>query len=98
MASALQGLLKQLSSKTANATPSALRTAASAVDLLEVLCVPGMNPAIATTLVGTASPENLRRNVAWSEHPPDPEVLAEVQAMLAPVQNATWPSGRPENS
>ncbi len=56
------------------------------------------NPAIATTLVGTASPENLRRNVAWSEHPPDPELLAKVQAILAPVQNATWPSGRPENS
>jgi L-galactose dehydrogenase len=56
------------------------------------------NPAIATTLVGTASPENLRKNVAWSEQPPDPELLAEVQAILAPVRNMTWPSGRPENS
>jgi L-galactose dehydrogenase len=56
------------------------------------------NPAIATTLAGTASTENLRKNVAWSEHPPDPELLAEVQAILAPVQNTAWPSGRPENS
>src|SRR5438128_1946599 len=55
------------------------------------------HPAIATTLVGTASPENLKKNVAWSEQPPDPELLAEVRAILAPVQNMTWPSGRPEN-
>jgi len=46
MASALQGLLKQLSSKAANATPSAMRTAAGAVDLLEALCVPGVKPTI----------------------------------------------------
>jgi L-galactose dehydrogenase len=55
-------------------------------------------PAIATTLVGTASPENLKKNVAWSDQPPDPELLAEVQAILAPVLNTTWPSGRPENN
>jgi L-galactose dehydrogenase len=54
--------------------------------------------AIATTLVGTASPENLKKNVAWSEQPPDPKLLAEVQAILAPVPNTTWPSGRPENN
>lgn len=26
------------------------------------------------------------------------EVLAEVRAILAPVRDATWPSGRPENN
>jgi L-galactose dehydrogenase len=56
------------------------------------------HPSIATTLVGTASPENLRKNVAWSEHSPDLTLLAEVQAILAPVLNTTWSSGRPENS
>jgi L-galactose dehydrogenase len=56
------------------------------------------NPAIATTLVGTASPENLRKNVAWIADRPDPQLLAEVQAILAPVHNMTWPSGRPENN
>jgi L-galactose dehydrogenase len=56
------------------------------------------NPAIATTLVGTASPENLRKNITWIQNPPDPELLAEVQAILAPVRNMTWPSGRPENN
>lgn len=56
------------------------------------------NSSIATTLAGTASPENLRKNVAWCEQPPDPQLLAEVQAILEPVRNMTWPSGRPENN
>ncbi|HLV80693.1 MAG TPA: aldo/keto reductase [Chthonomonadaceae bacterium] len=56
------------------------------------------HPAIATTLVGTASPENIRKNVAWIASPPDPELLTEVRAILKPVQDMTWPSGRPENN
>jgi L-galactose dehydrogenase len=55
------------------------------------------HPAIGTTLVGTASPENLRKNVAWIAQSPDPRLLDEVQAILAPARNMTWPSGRPEN-
>jgi L-galactose dehydrogenase len=55
------------------------------------------HPDIATTLVGTASPENLKKNIAWSEQPSDPVLLAEVREILAPVQNTTWPSGQPEN-
>ena len=47
---------------------------------------------------GTASPEHLRQNVAWIKAPPDPDLLAEVQAILAPIHNQTWPSGRPENN
>lgn len=56
------------------------------------------NAHIACTLVGTGSPENLRKNVEWSAGPPDPELLAEVQAILLPMLNLTWPSGRPENN
>lgn len=56
------------------------------------------NPDIATTLVGTARPENLKKNIEWVESPPDPDLLQEVQAMLEPVRNRTWPSGRPENN
>lgn len=53
---------------------------------------------IATTLVGTANPENLKKNAAWIAEPLDEELLAEVQEILAPVQNTTWPTGRPENA
>lgn len=55
------------------------------------------NPRIATTLVGMAGVAEVRQNAAWSEDPPDPALLSEVQALLAPVHDLTWPSGRPEN-
>lgn len=55
-------------------------------------------PRIATTLVGTADPANLKANVAAALCPPDPELLAGVLERLAPVHNLTWPSGRPENN
>lgn len=56
------------------------------------------NPAIHTTLVGSASPDNLKKNAAWAETPPDMELLGEVRAILKPILNRTWPSGRPENN
>jgi CheY-like chemotaxis protein len=48
IALALQGLLKQLSSKASNVTPSALRTAAAALDVLRALCVRSLKPNLAT--------------------------------------------------
>ena len=56
------------------------------------------NPDLATTLVGTASPENLARDVRWAEELPDRELLAEVLRILEPIHNETWPSGRRENN
>jgi CheY-like chemotaxis protein len=48
MAYALEGLFKQLSSNASEVTPSVLRTGAGAVDLLQTLCVRGLNPNLAT--------------------------------------------------
>jgi CheY-like chemotaxis protein len=48
MACGLEGLVQQLSMTAANINPSVLRTAAGAVDLLEILCVPGVDPNLAT--------------------------------------------------
>jgi CheY-like chemotaxis protein len=42
LSAALEGLVKQLSDKDRNVTPSTLRTVASAVDLLETLSAPGV--------------------------------------------------------
>lgn len=58
------------------------------------LCFAVSEPRIATTVVGTASPTNIERNVRWIEEPIDVDLLAEVRAILAPVHNRTWPSGR----
>ena len=56
------------------------------------------NPDIHTTLVGTANPDNIRKNVAWLEEPLDETLLSEVQAILKPIQNKSWTVGRPENN
>jgi CheY-like chemotaxis protein len=47
-ASALEGLLKQLTEKTRNITPSTLRTVAGGLDLLDDLCGPGLKPDLLT--------------------------------------------------
>jgi aryl-alcohol dehydrogenase-like predicted oxidoreductase len=53
---------------------------------------------IATTLVGTADPKKVRESVKWIESSPDYSLLAEVQDILTPIRNETWPSGRKENN
>jgi len=55
------------------------------------------NPGIATTLVGTASPDNIRKNVACVGTPPDPALLARVLELLQPIHNHNFTRGRPEN-
>ena len=56
------------------------------------------HPGLATTLVGTASPQNIAKNVRWLDEPMDQELLTEVMRILEPIRNRTWPSGRPENN
>jgi CheY-like chemotaxis protein len=48
MASALEGLLKQLTGKLKDVTPSTLRTVAGGLDVLDDLCVPGLQPDLLT--------------------------------------------------
>jgi len=45
------------------------------------------NPAIATTIAGSANPANVRAWAAWAEEPLDEELLRDVQAIFAPVRN-----------
>ena len=53
---------------------------------------------VATTLIGTADPQELERNLQWATEPLDEELLALVQSKLAPIHNVTWKTGRPENN
>jgi hypothetical protein len=57
-----------------------------------------MNPRIHTTLAGTANPDNVTRNVRWTEEPMDQELLDGIQVILAPIKDQTWTLGRPENN
>jgi L-galactose dehydrogenase len=54
-------------------------------------------PGVVSTLVGSARAENMARNIAWSESEIDTDLLRDLQRVLAPVRNVTWPVGRPEN-
>lgn len=56
------------------------------------------NPRIATTVVGTANPENIKKNVRWIEEPVANNLLAKVQEMLVGIRNQTWIVGKPENN
>ena len=56
------------------------------------------NPDIHTTLVGTANPVNMEKNVKWIEEPIDKVVLSKVQEILAPIKDRGWSLGLPENN
>ena len=53
---------------------------------------------IPTTLVGTADPQRILRNIQEIGEPLDRELLDDVLAILRPVHDITWPQGRPENN
>lgn len=55
------------------------------------------NPFVDVTLLGTRTEAELRQSLPLLGQKPDPELLAAVLAILEPVANATWPSGRPEH-
>jgi L-galactose dehydrogenase len=52
----------------------------------------------ASTLVGIGNLEQLTRNLDCMKMPLDIQLLREVQAILSPVRDQTWLSGRPENN
>lgn len=52
---------------------------------------------VGTTLVGMSKVAHVERNVANVGIAPDPQLLAEVQALLAPVADICWQEGLPEN-
>jgi L-galactose dehydrogenase len=56
------------------------------------------NTRIATTCLGSANPENVKKAAQWIEEPLDQELLAQVRRILAAIQNKTWIVGKPENN
>ena len=51
----------------------------------------------ASTVVGTADPEDVRRAVEWIDEPLDEELLREVEQIFDPVRDVGWSNGRAEN-
>ncbi len=56
------------------------------------------NDDLATCIVGSANPENVRKCVEWSEQPIDKKLLAEVLEILKPIHNWFYIEGRSENN
>jgi len=56
------------------------------------------NPDIATTIAGSANPENIRRWARWIEEPLDQDLLREVLEIFRPVKNIGHLEGLPENN
>lgn len=56
------------------------------------------NPDIATTVSGSANPVNIRNWARWAAEPIDQALLADVQAIFAPVKNLGHKEGLPENN
>ena len=56
------------------------------------------NTDIATTVSGSANPNHIRNWAKWAAEPIDRELLAEVQAIFAPVKSLGHKEGLPENN
>lgn len=55
------------------------------------------NPFVSSTLIGIANTRQVETSLKLLQGAPDEALLAKVEAILAPVFNYSWPSGRPEN-
>jgi aryl-alcohol dehydrogenase-like predicted oxidoreductase len=56
------------------------------------------NPDIATTIAGSANPENIRNWAKWITEPIDEELLREVQDIFRPVKNTGHVEGLAKNN
>lgn len=56
------------------------------------------HPFVSSTLVGMSTPTQVEKNLQLLQRVSDQALVHDVQALLAPVFNFVWQSGRPENS
>lgn len=56
------------------------------------------HPDLATTVAGSANPNNIRKWADWIDEPIDEELLADVLKILEPVHNISHTEGLPENN
>jgi L-galactose dehydrogenase len=56
------------------------------------------HPDMATCIVGSANPDNVRNWITWADQPLDGKLLQEVLDILKPIHNWFYIEGRPENN
>jgi aryl-alcohol dehydrogenase-like predicted oxidoreductase len=95
----LPAWLKEPESVKAAARAAAAHCASRGVDLAKLALQFSLtHPDIATTVAGSANPNNIRAWAQWAAEPIDRQLLAEVQAIFAPVKNLGHKEGLPENN
>ena len=95
----LPAWLKEPESVKAAARAAAAHCASKGVDIAQLaLQFSIAHSDIATTVSGSANPTNIRNWAKWAAAPIDPQLLAEVQAIFAPVHNLGHREGLPENN
>ena len=95
----LPAWLKEPEEVKAAARAAAAHCASKGVDIAQLaLQFSISNPDIATTVAGSANPENIRKWAQWAAEPMDRGLLAEVQSIFAPVRNIGHIEGRLENN
>src|SRR5215216_320251 len=91
--------LKEPEEVKASARRAAEHCARKGVDIaklaLQFSCA---NPDIATTIAGSANPENIRNWARWIAQPLDEQLLREVREVFRPVKNVGHAEGLPQNN
>ncbi|MBS0263865.1 MAG: aldo/keto reductase [Planctomycetes bacterium] len=83
----------------ATAQKAAEHCARNGVDIAQLAVQFSLNnPDLATCIIGSANPDNVRKWVDWSEQPIDQKLLTEVLEILKPIHNWYYIEGRPENN
>ncbi len=95
----LPAWLKEPENVKAAARKAAAHCAGKGVDIAKLaLQFSLQHPDITTTVAGSANPQNIRNWAKWAAEPIDRQLLAEVQAIFAPVKNIGHKEGLPENN
>lgn len=95
----LPAWLKEPEEVKAAARAAAAHCASKGVDIAQLALQFSLaNPDITTTVSGSANPNNIRNWAKWAAEPLDLQLLAEVQAIFAPVKNLGHQEGLAENN
>jgi L-galactose dehydrogenase len=95
----LPAWLKEPEEVKAAARRAAAHCAAKGVDIAKLALQFSLrHPDLATTVCGSANPQNIRNWAKWAAEPIDESLLAEVLEIFRPVKNQGHVEGLPENN
>ncbi len=81
------------------ASQAAQHAASRGVDLAQLAVQYSINHAdLATCIIGSANPANVRKWVDWAEQPIDSQLMDEVLGILKPIHDWFYIEGQPENN